>query len=79
MLDNLSRDAHTHDPYADFDEAMQRWAVVVRWLTVGLAVAALLGGWVIFAAEESFIVIVDICAGLTPSDWEYWLRGCFLY
>ncbi len=23
------------------------------------------------------VVIMDICKGLTPSDWEYWAYGCF--
>ena len=40
-------------------------------------VALVLFAPVIFAADDTGVVVYSECDGLGPGDWLYWARGCW--
>lgn len=51
----------------------------VRRLSGGLVIAMALAFALAMAKAAEAQHIPSLCSGLTPSDWEYWIRQCWMY
>ncbi len=80
MFDNLYREAHRRDPYADFEAQMIRLNRYVWWTGALLVVVVLAVVLLVLWPPAYAAVVVDPCANEGSMGWAEWIaKGCWLY